>query len=65
MFEVLLQKYNEKKATKEWNKSILGQALAQLTQDYFYGHMERLSSMSEEAKLELIGDFYNKVRSIN
>ena len=65
MLGAFLQKYNERKAVKEWKKSTLGQALALHTQEYFYGKVKSLSGMSEGEKQKLIGDFYGKVASIN
>ena len=65
MFEALIGKYKQRKATKEWSKSPLGQSLTLHTQEYFYGKMASLAGMSQGAKDEIIADFCEKVFSID
>ena len=65
MFEALIGKYKQRKATKEWSKSPLGQSLTLHTQEYFYGKIASLSGKSQGAKDEIIADFCEKVFSID
>lgn len=65
MFDALLKKYNERKALRAWNKSVIGQALREHTHQYFYGEVKSLAEMSEVGKQKLIADFYSKVVSID
>jgi len=45
---------------KNWQESFLGKALAKHTRDYFYEHTT-LKDIPENAKQELIGEFYKKI----
>lgn len=65
MLAALIEKYNERKAVKAWNRSTLGQALKQHTEHYFYRNIASLAGMSEEAKQKIVADFYTQVFSID
>lgn len=65
MLKEFLQNYGQRRAIKAWNKSVLGQALANHSREYFYEGDTRLSSFNEKNKQKLISDFYAKVIAID
>jgi hypothetical protein len=57
----LFKGFRERKAAKDWSNSPVGQALAAHTRECFFTGETRLSSFKEDAKKEIINDFYTKI----
>jgi hypothetical protein len=64
MFKEFFENRRIIKAAKEWNKSPIGQALAQHTHKYFYDEAI-LSHFDEENKNRIVDDFYQKVFTLS
>ena len=60
MLKAFLDKHRQKKATKEWHRSALGQALADNAHKCFYGE-SILTGSADSFKQEVITDFYEKI----
>lgn len=63
MIKEFFARRRENKAIRNWQRSNLGKALELHTKEYFTGY-PRLSSLSEETKNKITGEFYKKVFEI-
>jgi hypothetical protein len=63
MIKELIDRFRQRKAQKGWWSSPLGEALAQHTQQYFYGQ-PILKELPEKRKQKIISDFYSQVLSL-
>jgi len=63
VFDELLCRYREFRASRAWNKSVIGKALEAHTREYFVSN-PRLSAFPSAKKEKLIKEFYAQIQAV-